>query len=103
MNYYNEFDPKAAASLRELIKNKLIPCTDEKAQHVESGTIGWMRVVYSADCDEDGNCPVCGIDFADCGCPGPTQDGYQYEDREDGLWAFWVGDTEQQRKHAKPS
>jgi len=56
---------------------------------------GWMRVVYSADCDEDGNCPVCGIDFADCGCPGPTQDGYQYEDREDGLWAFWVADPEQ--------
>lgn len=25
MNYYNEFDPKAAAWLRELIKNKLIP------------------------------------------------------------------------------
>lgn len=53
----------------------------------------WKRVVHFADCDEDGNCPVCGIDFADCGCPGPTQDGYQYEDREDGLWAFWVGES----------
>lgn len=25
MNYYNEFDPKAAAWLRELIKARLIP------------------------------------------------------------------------------
>ena len=38
----------------------------------------WKRVVFAADCDEDGNCPHCGIDYADCGCPGPTQDGYEY-------------------------
>ncbi len=28
MNYYNEFDPKAAAWLRELISAKLIPAGD---------------------------------------------------------------------------
>lgn len=41
----------------------------------------WKRVVFSAECDEDGMCPVCGdIDFADCDCPGPTQDDlYDYE------------------------
>lgn len=38
----------------------------------------WQRVVFSADCDEDGNCPLCGIDYAECGCPGPTMDGYEY-------------------------
>jgi hypothetical protein len=39
----------------------------------------WRPVVFSADCDEDGNCPRCRIDFADCDCPGPTQDGYEYK------------------------
>lgn len=41
---------------------------------------GWKRVVYFADCDDDGNCPVCGIDFGDCGCIGPTMDEHQYAD-----------------------
>lgn len=41
---------------------------------------GWKRVIYGADCDREGNCPVCLIDFAGCGCPGPTQDDeYEYE------------------------
>lgn len=39
---------------------------------------GWKRVVHSTDCDGEGNCPVCGSDFADCGCPGPTMDECQY-------------------------
>jgi hypothetical protein len=34
--------------------------------------------MFAADCDEDGNCPVCGIDYAECDCPGPTMDGYAY-------------------------
>lgn len=35
----------------------------------------WLRVVHSAECDEFGNCPVCvDVDFADCPCPGPTQE-----------------------------
>ena len=37
--------------------------------------MGWQRVVFSAECDEDGNCPVCGdVDFADCPCQGQTQE-----------------------------
>lgn len=41
---------------------------------------GWQRVVFAAECDEDGNCPACHDDFADCDCPGPTQDDeYEYE------------------------
>lgn len=39
----------------------------------------WKRVVFSAECDEDGNCPVCGEDFGECGCPGPTMDDYEYK------------------------
>lgn len=41
----------------------------------------WRRVIFSSDCDEDGNCPVCQIDYAECKCPGPTQDDL-YEYRE---------------------
>jgi hypothetical protein len=47
----------------------------------------WKKVVFSADCDEDGNCPVCGIDYADCGCPGPTMDGYDYKSVNGELYA----------------
>ena len=25
----------------------------------------WTKLVVAADCDEDGNCPVCGIDHAE--------------------------------------
>jgi hypothetical protein len=39
----------------------------------------WRKVVCSADCDEDGNCPACGIDYAECSCPGPTMDEYEYK------------------------
>jgi hypothetical protein len=47
----------------------------------------WKRVVFSADCDEDGNCPRCGIDYADCNCPGPTQDEMEYREVRGVLWA----------------
>lgn len=50
----------------------------------------WKLVVFSADCDEDGNCPNCGIDYGDCDCFGPTQDDVEYEEREDGLYARWA-------------
>lgn len=57
------------------------------------GKSRWQKVIFSADCNDDGFCPVCGdIDFGDCPCPGPTQDGYEYEERLDGLYARWVGD-----------
>ena len=35
---------------------------------------GWRVVAFAADCDDDGNCPLCLIDYAECNCPGPTQD-----------------------------
>ena len=39
---------------------------------------GWSPVVFSSDCDEWGNCPRCGADYAECACPGPTEDGVEY-------------------------
>jgi len=49
----------------------------------------WMRVVFSSECDEDGNCPQCGFDCAECECPGPTMDDeYDYKfDENDVMWA----------------
>jgi hypothetical protein len=39
----------------------------------------WMRVVLSCECDDLGNCPVCGIDYAECECIGPTEDDVEYK------------------------
>lgn len=49
----------------------------------------WQRVVFSAECDEDGFCPVCvDEDFGDCPCPGPTQeDEYDYMEVDGVLYA----------------
>ena len=48
---------------------------------------GWKRVVFAADCDEDGFCPGCGDDFSDCGCPGPTMDECEYREIKGVLYA----------------
>ena len=49
----------------------------------------WRKVVFASQCDDDGNCPRCEIDYAECACPGPMQeDVYEYQERRDGsLWA----------------
>ncbi len=44
----------------------------------------WKRVSFASDCgtDDDGEplqeCSLCGDSYADCECPGPTQDDYEY-------------------------
>jgi hypothetical protein len=56
----------------------------------------WRPVVFAADCDEDGNCPECHEDFADCDCPGPTQeDDFEYDEREGVLMARRLPTTDQ--------
>jgi len=48
----------------------------------------WVRVIFSADCDDDGNCPICDIDYAECPCPGPTQDDeYEYTEIDGVMFA----------------
>ncbi|MGY3615684.1 hypothetical protein [Bradyrhizobium sp. USDA 10063] len=48
----------------------------------------WRRVIHAAECDAYGNCPVCGIDYAECDCPGPSQaDEFEYRVRDGVLWA----------------
>jgi hypothetical protein len=59
---------------------------------------GWQVVSFAADCiqspewegtDEPGDiCSICGLDYCDeCQCPGPTQDGMEYEYFGDVLMA----------------
>lgn len=51
------------------------------------GRGAWRKVVFASDCNEDGDCPVCRVDYAECDCPGPTMDGYEYREGPSGLWA----------------
>ncbi len=63
-----------------------------------SSNSDWQRVIHSRECDEFGNCPVCEIDYSECGCPGPTQDDeYEYRERDGILEARRLGNTEQPR------
>ena len=49
---------------------------------------GWREVVFAAECDPEGDglCS-CGFDYSDgCSQPGPTQDGYEYTERDGVLY-----------------
>jgi hypothetical protein len=53
----------------------------------------WVTVSFSSGCDEDGNCGICGVDYAECECPGPTMEDYEYKFDEGGLmWARRIKD-----------
>jgi hypothetical protein len=60
----------------------------------------WRKVVFAADCDADGNCPTCGIDYADCGCPGPTMDDHEYREIDGELYARGIHD---EQHHTRPA
>lgn len=52
----------------------------------------WLPVVFSCECDEDGNCP-CGVDYAEeCACPGPTMDEFEYMERGGILYGRKIDD-----------
>jgi len=47
-----------------------------------AGDTGWRRVMFAADCIDDGGeaiCPLCETDYSICDCFGPTQDDIEYE------------------------
>jgi hypothetical protein len=63
----------------------------------------WKKVVFSFECNSDGDCPECGIDYGECPCPGPTQeDLYEYEERNGALWARFLVDHETEKVSHKP-
>ena len=46
---------------------------------------GWKQVVFATDVDPDTDeCPGCGADYTECGCPGPTMDDHEYRTVADG-------------------
>ena len=63
---------------------------------------GWRRVSFAADClggdaetGEPGSaCSICGGEYSECGCPGPTQDGYEYTERDGTMYARRVADAQ---------
>lgn len=58
---------------------------------------GWKLVKFSSDfLDAEGepeDCPDCGIDFGDCDCYGPTQDGIEYKVIDGFLFGRPEGDA----------
>jgi len=69
----------------------LLP-TDVPGPHYQGNVAdvldGWMPVMWTAECDPDGDgwCQVRDIDPAECNCIGPTQDGIEYMERDGVLF-----------------
>ena len=57
-------------------------------------TGGFSRVVFAAECDDEGNCPQCGDDFGDCECIGPTEDDVEYIWIDGELYGKRLADTD---------
>lgn len=56
-----------------------------KPDVVLEGTQIWRKVIFADDCPPcdccgEPVCPICSEHYADCGCPGPTQDGIEYKE-----------------------
>ena len=56
----------------------------------------WKQVSFAMDCEGYGpetgemgtDCSICGEEYVECACPGPTQDEiYEYEERDGILYA----------------
>ena len=62
--------------------------------------LGWRRVSFAADCgmDESGEllpeCGLCGDLYEYCDCPGPTEEGYEYEEFNEILYARKIDQVE---------
>jgi len=70
-------------------RDELLGSSDDSAN-------GWRLVSFARDCEgyddetaELGDiCSICGLDYCDeCQCPGPTEDGYEYDERDGELYA----------------
>ena len=74
------------------------PASEDVGANPTSSTIentDWMKVCFAMDVcewDSDTNeltdyCTICGLNYCDSPCPGPTEDGWEYEERATGMWA----------------
>jgi len=54
----------------------------------------WKPVVHSCECDwideDTAICPFCGVDYAECSCPGPhsEDDGWEIQEQDWGVIAY---------------
>lgn len=51
----------------------------------------WKKVVFADECKQcdmcdDLICYLCGDHYAECDCPGPTQDGIEYKEIDEVLY-----------------
>jgi len=49
----------------------------------------WRRVLFANECEgfpDEAWCE-CGFDYCECPCPGPTEDGWEYEEIDGEMWA----------------
>ena len=49
----------------------------------------WLKVSFSCDCvgmNQD-ECSICGEEYTECPCPGPTQDEFEYKEISGVLYA----------------
>ncbi len=78
------------------IERSGIPGDDGSSCRIEEAKSDWQPVSFAADCDDDENCSICGLEYAEeCGCPGPTQDGYEYDERDGILYARPIPDAKE--------
>jgi DNA (cytosine-5)-methyltransferase 1 len=76
-NEHNEEGPTG----RRAISGSTPPCRIQRGN--------WRRVLFASECKgfpDEAWCP-CGLDYCECGCPGPTEDGWQYIEDGYQMWA----------------
>ena len=58
----------------------------------------WQKVMFTADCDPDGDgwCRVRDIDPCECDCMGPTQEGVEYKYIDGVLYGRYLPDSEKE-------
>lgn len=67
------------------------------AQVVMRGDEVWKIVVFADECKpcdmcEEPVCYICDTHYADCECPGPTQDEVDYEEFDGALYGRFTGE-----------
>ncbi len=62
---------------------------------------GWRQVSFASECsggdeyEPGADCSICGLDYCnECRCPSPTQDGFEYCERDGVLYAKPLANTE---------
>lgn len=69
------------SELRWQLQSKTYQGIADAMAQAWGGDSGWRRVSYAGDIPAGTDeCQVCGGDYADCPCPGPTQDEFDYQD-----------------------